>query len=58
MRALAENAELQAARAEIDAAQGRLRQAGLRPNPMLDLGVQQSVTGPDNNLISRGNGAA
>ena len=50
-RALVENGELQAVRAEIDAAHGRLRQAGLRPNPMLDLSVQQSVTGPDNNLV-------
>jgi cobalt-zinc-cadmium efflux system outer membrane protein len=49
-RALADNPDLRAARAGVDAAQGRLRQAGLRPNPMLDLGFQQSVTGPDNNL--------
>ena len=27
-----------------------LRQAGLRPNPMLDLGGQQNVSGPDNNV--------
>jgi outer membrane protein, heavy metal efflux system len=49
-RALADNPDLRAARAEIEAARGRLLQAGLRPNPMLDLGAQQSVTGPDNNL--------
>jgi outer membrane protein, heavy metal efflux system len=49
-RALAENLDLRAARAEIEAARGRLLQAGLRPNPMLDLGAQQSVTGSDNNL--------
>jgi outer membrane protein, heavy metal efflux system len=49
-RALADNLDLQAARAEIEAARGRLLQAGLRPNPMLDLGAQHSVTGPDNNL--------
>jgi cobalt-zinc-cadmium efflux system outer membrane protein len=49
--ALAENPELRAARAEIDAASGRLRQAGLRPNPTLDLSGQQNVTGPDNNLM-------
>jgi cobalt-zinc-cadmium efflux system outer membrane protein len=48
--AVAENLELRAARAEVDAASGRLRQAGLRPNPMLDLSGQQNVTGPDNNL--------
>jgi cobalt-zinc-cadmium efflux system outer membrane protein len=49
-RALTDNLDLQAARAELEAARGRLLQAGLRPNPMLDLGAQQSVTGPDNNL--------
>lgn len=35
-RALASNGELAAARLEIDRARGRLRQAGLRPNPTLD----------------------
>jgi len=50
-RALSDNPELRATRAEVDAARGRLVQAGLRPNPMLDLGAQQSVTGPDNNLL-------
>jgi cobalt-zinc-cadmium efflux system outer membrane protein len=49
--ALAENLDLQATRSEAEAVQGRLRQAGLRPNPMLELGVQESVTGPDNNLM-------
>jgi cobalt-zinc-cadmium efflux system outer membrane protein len=49
-RALADNPDLRAARAEIDAAVGRLRQAGLRPNPMLDLGGQKAL-GPDNNLM-------
>jgi outer membrane protein, heavy metal efflux system len=49
-RALADNPELQAVRAEVDAAQGRVRQAELRPNPMLDLGVQDNVTGTDTNL--------
>ena len=51
-RALADNPDLQATQAEVDAAHGRLRQAGLRPNPMLELGVQQNVTGPDNNLTA------
>jgi outer membrane protein, heavy metal efflux system len=51
-RALAENPELQAARAEVEAARGRLLQAGLRPNPMLDVGFQKSVTGPDNNVTA------
>lgn len=49
-RALADNPDLRAARTEIEAAVGRLRQAGLRPNPMLELGGQKAV-GPDNNLI-------
>jgi len=49
-RALADNPELAAARAEVDAGRGRLRQAGLRPNPMLDLAGQQNVSGPDNNV--------
>jgi outer membrane protein, heavy metal efflux system len=49
-RALADNPDLRAARAEVDAARGRLLQAGLRPNPMLDLSAQQNVTGPDNNM--------
>src|SRR5712691_5642458 len=49
-RAIADNPDLRAARAEIDAAVGRLRQAGLRPNPMLELGGQKAL-GPDNNLM-------
>lgn len=48
-RALADNPDLLAARAEVDAAVGRLRQAGLRPNPTLDLGGQKALS-PDNNL--------
>jgi outer membrane protein, heavy metal efflux system len=51
-RALANNLDLQATQAEVDVAQGHLRQAGLRPNPMLDLGVQKNVAGPDNNLTA------
>ncbi len=47
-RGLVENPELRAARTEIEAAKGRLRQAGLRPNPMLELSGTQNVTGPDN----------
>lgn len=49
-RAIADNPDLRAARAEIDAAVGRLRQAGLRPNPMLELGGQKALS-PDNNLM-------
>ena len=48
-RALADNPELRAARADVDAATGRLQQAGLRPNPELDLGGQKALS-PDNNL--------
>ncbi len=48
-RALADNPDLRAARAEVDAAVGRLQQAGLRPNPELDLGGQKALS-PDNNL--------
>jgi cobalt-zinc-cadmium efflux system outer membrane protein len=36
-RALASNGELAAARLDIERARGRLRQAGLRPNPTLDV---------------------
>jgi cobalt-zinc-cadmium efflux system outer membrane protein len=49
-RALMEHPELAAARAEVDAARARLQQAGLRPNPMLDLAGQHNVTGPDNTV--------
>jgi cobalt-zinc-cadmium efflux system outer membrane protein len=42
-RALAANAELAAARLEIDRARARLRQAGMRPNPSLDLEQQNGA---------------
>src|SRR2546422_1473002 len=51
-QALVDNPELQATQVDVDAAHGRLQQAGLRPNPMLDLGVQKNVAGPDNNLTA------
>lgn len=41
-RALASNGELAAARIEIERARGRLRQAGLRPNPTLEV---EQITG-------------
>lgn len=47
--ALANNPELRAVRAEIDAAAARVVQAGLRPNPMVELGGQKAIS-PDNNL--------
>jgi outer membrane protein, heavy metal efflux system len=49
-RALTDSPDLRAARAEIDAAVGRLQQAGLRPNPMLELGGQKALS-PDNNVM-------
>src|SRR5262244_4550363 len=47
-RALADNPELRAVRLEIEAAEGRLRQAGLRPNPTLDLGGQKALSSDSN----------
>ena len=49
-RALAESPDLNAARAELEATRGRVTQAGLRPNPTLDLAGQKAL-GPDNNLM-------
>jgi outer membrane protein, heavy metal efflux system len=48
-RALADNPNVRAVRLEVEAAEGRLKQAGLRPNPMLDLGGQKALS-PDNSL--------
>jgi cobalt-zinc-cadmium efflux system outer membrane protein len=50
VRALADNPDLRAARAEVVAATARVGQAGLRPNPTLDLGGQKAL-GPDSNLM-------
>ena len=51
-RALVDSPELQATQAEVDAAHGRLQQAGLRPNPMLDLGVQKRFSsGPGGFMV-------
>ena len=49
-RALDRHPDLEAAKLEVEAARGRVRQAGLRPNPMLDLGGQKAL-GPDNNIM-------
>jgi outer membrane protein, heavy metal efflux system len=46
---MANNPELRAARAELEAAAARVQQAGLRPNPILELGGQKAIS-PDNNL--------
>jgi len=50
IRAIADNPDLRAARAEIEAAIARVQQAALRPNPMLDVSGQKAL-GPDNNLM-------
>ncbi len=47
--ALLNNPEVRAARADADAAAARVQQAGLGPNPLLDLGGQKAIS-PDNNL--------
>jgi cobalt-zinc-cadmium efflux system outer membrane protein len=49
-RAVADTPDLEAARADLEAAQGRVRQAALRPNPMVELGGQKAL-GPDSNLM-------
>jgi cobalt-zinc-cadmium efflux system outer membrane protein len=48
--ALAHNGELEAARKEIDAARAMVKQARLRANPKVDIGVSQNVTGTDHNI--------
>ena len=48
--ALTHNGELQAARQMIAEARGRLRQAGLKPNPTVDSSYQRGVTSSDSNL--------
>ena len=49
--ALAHNGDLAGARAAIGEARGRLNQAGLKANPMLETNFAQAVNGPDNNLM-------
>jgi len=48
--ALTHNLELQAAHKEIDAAKAMIKQAQLRANPKVDIGVSQNVTGSDRNI--------
>jgi outer membrane protein, heavy metal efflux system len=48
--ALTHNLELQAARKEIDAAKAMVKQARLRANPKVDVGVSQNFTGTDHNI--------
>jgi len=51
--ALAHNGELEAARKELDAAKAMVKQAGLRPNPKLDVeGARQIPPGKDNSLMT------
>src|SRR6266478_7397186 len=52
--ALSHNLELQAARKEIDVAKGMVKQARLRANPRLDIGVSQNVTGTDHTIDAGG----
>lgn len=47
--ALQNHPELEGLRLEVDATGARVQQAGLRPNPMVDLGGQKAL-GPDNNV--------
>ena len=49
--AIAHNGDLAAARVAIGEVRGRLNQAGLKPNPMLETNVAQAVNGPDNNIM-------
>lgn len=50
---LAHNAELEAARKEIDAARAMVKQARLRANPMLDIeGTRQVPPGRDNSIMA------
>lgn len=49
--ALEHNGELAAARQMIAEVRGRLKQAGLKSNPMVEASGTQAVTSPDNNLM-------
>src|SRR5687768_3602887 len=49
-RAVREHPDLQGARLDVEAAAARVYQAGLRPNPTIDLGGQKAL-GSDNNLM-------
>ena len=52
--ALEHNGELLAARKEIDAATGLVKQAALRANPKLDASVSKTIAGTDNNATVNG----
>ena len=53
-RALVNNAELAAMRKEAEAGAALLRQAGLRPNPSLEVTGARQVGGTDNNVMIQG----
>lgn len=50
--ALAHNGDLLAARKEIEAAQALVKQAGLRPNPKLDIEGARQINGRDNSVMA------
>jgi outer membrane protein, heavy metal efflux system len=50
--ALLHNGDLLAARAEAEATRGLLKQARLRPNPMLDLSRAEQIRGTDSSLMA------
>lgn len=52
--ALGHNGELIAARKEVDAARSLVKQAGLRANPVLDVGGSKQVNGGDNSVMVSG----
>lgn len=52
--ALMHNAELQAARKEVEAARALVMQAGLRPNPSLSLEGMRLINGKDNTILAEG----
>jgi len=52
--ALENNNELAALRNEVEAAQALVKQANLRPNPMLDASGARQISGADNNLMVAG----
>jgi outer membrane protein, heavy metal efflux system len=52
--ALERNGELLAARKEIDAATGLVKQATLKANPKVDASVSKTITGADNNVTLNG----
>ena len=52
--ALSHNPELEAVRKEVEAARALVRQAALRPNPMLDVTGSRMIAGPYNSVMVTG----